>query len=61
MGRFGSILGSSIGGVLLSLGWGFGAIISLLAVPAFVAGLAVLKARMSADPPMAPTLPLAHT
>ena len=61
MGRFGSILGSSIGGVLLSLGWGFGAIISLLAVPAFVAGLAVLKARMSADPAMAPTFPLAHT
>ena len=45
MGRFGSILGSSIGGVLLSLGWGFTAIISLLAIPALVAGVVVLKAR----------------
>ena len=45
MGRFGSILGSSIGGVLLSLGWGFTAIISLLAVPAQIAGAVVQKAR----------------
>jgi AAHS family 4-hydroxybenzoate transporter-like MFS transporter len=47
MGRFGSILGSSIGGVLLSMGWGFTAIISLLALPALLAGLAVLKARLA--------------
>ena len=45
MGRFGSITGSMVGGVLLSMGWGFGAIISLLAVPAVLAGLAVLMAR----------------
>jgi AAHS family 4-hydroxybenzoate transporter-like MFS transporter len=63
MGRFGSILGSSIGGVLLSMGWGFGAIISLLAVPALLAGLAILKARASSEaPPISPEAPsLAHT
>ena len=51
MGRFGSILGSSIGGVLLSAGLGFGAIIAMLAVPALLAGLAVLKARTAQDTP----------
>jgi AAHS family 4-hydroxybenzoate transporter-like MFS transporter len=51
MGRFGSILGSSIGGVFLAAGWGFGAIIAMLAVPALLAGLAVLKARSAADQP----------
>jgi AAHS family 4-hydroxybenzoate transporter-like MFS transporter len=62
MGRFGSILGSSIGGVLLSMGWGFAAIISLLAVPAVLAGVAVLRARASTDPPpIVRTVPLAHT
>ncbi len=49
MGRFGSITGSMVGGVLLSLGWGFGAIISLLAVPAILAGLAVQKARRAEE------------
>ena len=51
MGRFGSILGSSIGGVFLSMGWGFAAIISLLAIPALLAGLSVLKARMAVERP----------
>ena len=51
MGRFGSILGSTIGGVFLAAGWGFGAIIALLAVPALLAGAAVLKARGAADHP----------
>lgn len=45
IGRFGSILGSSIGGVLLSLGWGFTAIISMLALPALIAAMVVLMAR----------------
>jgi AAHS family 4-hydroxybenzoate transporter-like MFS transporter len=49
MGRFGSILGSAIGGVLLSMGWGFTDIVSLLAVPALLAGLAVLKAGGTAS------------
>ena len=50
MGRFGSITGSMIGGVLLSLGWGFTPIISLLALPAIVAGLAVLLATRAQEP-----------
>jgi MFS transporter, AAHS family, 4-hydroxybenzoate transporter len=42
MGRFGSILGSFVGGALLGLGWGFGAILALLALPATCAALAIL-------------------
>lgn len=45
MGRFGSILGSMVGGVLLGLGWQFTAILMLLAVPALLAAFAVLSAR----------------
>jgi len=56
MGRFGSIFGSMIGGVLLTMGWGFTAIVSVLAVPAALAGAAVLKARR-ADETLADTDP----
>ena len=49
MGRFGSILGSSIGGVFLAAGWGFAPIIAVLAVPAMLAGLAVQRARAAVD------------
>jgi AAHS family 4-hydroxybenzoate transporter-like MFS transporter len=45
MGRFGSIFGSAIGGALLGLGWQFGAILAMLAVPATLAALAVLLAQ----------------
>ncbi|HJW07148.1 MAG TPA: aromatic acid/H+ symport family MFS transporter [Rhodanobacter sp.] len=48
VGRFGSILGSSIGGVLLSLGWGFQAIFLSLAVPACVAAVAILGSGLRA-------------
>jgi AAHS family 4-hydroxybenzoate transporter-like MFS transporter len=41
MGRMGSILGSSIGGVLLSSGWGFEGIFAALALPAVCAGVAI--------------------
>jgi AAHS family 4-hydroxybenzoate transporter-like MFS transporter len=34
IGRFGSITGSMAGGVLLSMGWSFSAVIAILAVPA---------------------------
>lgn len=54
MGRFGSITGSMVGGVLLSMGWGFSTIISLLAIPAVLAGLAVLTARRATDDQGAP-------
>ncbi|WP_431862643.1 MFS transporter [Azospirillum sp.] len=37
VGRMGSILGSSIGGVLLGFGWGFEGIFAALAVPAVIA------------------------
>lgn len=62
MGRFGSITGSMVGGVLLGLGWGFTTIIPLLAIPAVLAGVAVLRARRAAgDAPRADAQNLAHT
>jgi AAHS family 4-hydroxybenzoate transporter-like MFS transporter len=42
VGRLGSIFGSSIGGVLISGGWGTQGIFIALAVPACVAGIAIL-------------------
>ena len=51
IGRFGSILGPLVGGALLGLGWGFGAILGLLAIPALCAALAI-----ASIPPMAGNL-----
>ena len=45
VGRLGSIVGSSIGGVLLSQGWGFSGIFYALAVPAVLASLSILLNR----------------
>lgn len=45
IGRFGSILGSAIGGALLGLGWGFGAILAVLAVPAVCAAVAIMSTQ----------------
>jgi MFS transporter, AAHS family, 4-hydroxybenzoate transporter len=45
MGRFGSILGSAFGGALLGLGWEFGAILAMLAVPATLAAISILVAQ----------------
>lgn len=42
MGRFGSILGSAVGGILLGVGWGFGGIVAALAIPAALAAAAML-------------------
>jgi AAHS family 4-hydroxybenzoate transporter-like MFS transporter len=42
VGRFGALLGAFLGGVLLSMGWGFQLIFSVLAVPAVIAAIAVL-------------------
>lgn len=47
IGRFGSIFGSFAGGMLLSLGWSFGAVIAILAVPATVAALAIMSTRFA--------------
>jgi MFS transporter, AAHS family, 4-hydroxybenzoate transporter len=41
IGRLGSILGSSIGGLLIGLGWGFQGIFCALAVPACLAAVAI--------------------
>ncbi|WAC74471.1 aromatic acid/H+ symport family MFS transporter [Roseateles sp. SL47] len=45
MGRFGSILGSAFGGALLGMGWGFGGILSMLAVPAALAAVAIVTTQ----------------
>lgn len=42
IGRFGSILGSAFGGALLGMGLGFGTILSMLAIPAVCAAVAIL-------------------
>jgi AAHS family 4-hydroxybenzoate transporter-like MFS transporter len=47
VGRLGSIFGSSIGGVLLGLGWGFEGIFPILAVPAGIATAAILVNSLS--------------
>jgi AAHS family 4-hydroxybenzoate transporter-like MFS transporter len=48
MGRFGSIFGSAIGGALLGLGWKFDAILSMLAVPATLAAIAIVTTQRAA-------------
>ena len=45
MGRFGSIFGSFTGGLLLTMGWGFSAVIAILAIPAAIAALAIIYNR----------------
>ncbi|SAK54077.1 major facilitator transporter [Caballeronia fortuita] len=45
MGRFGSIFGSAFGGALLGIGWQFGAILAMLAVPATLAAISILVAQ----------------
>lgn len=47
VGRLGSILGSSIGGLLIGLGWGFENIFMLLAVPATIAAIAITVNRLA--------------
>jgi AAHS family 4-hydroxybenzoate transporter-like MFS transporter len=41
IGRIGSVLGSMIGGVMLSLNWGLPTVFAVVAIPAFIAGLAI--------------------
>jgi AAHS family 4-hydroxybenzoate transporter-like MFS transporter len=57
MGRFGSIVGSTIGGALLGLGWGFGAILTLLAIPALLAAAAIATAGRRPATPAAGAVP----
>lgn len=42
VGRFGSVLGSMAGGILLSFGWELGTVFTVAAIPALVAGMAML-------------------
>ncbi|WP_029003865.1 MFS transporter [Azorhizobium doebereinerae] len=56
VGRTGSVLGSMIGGVLLSFGWPLSTVFAAAAVPAFIAALAMLAkaARPVRAPASAP-------
>jgi AAHS family 4-hydroxybenzoate transporter-like MFS transporter len=60
MGRFGSIFGSAFGGALLGLGWQFGAILAMLAIPATLAAIAILVAQRSRTADAAPQTTAAH-
>jgi len=61
VGRTGSVLGSMIGGVLLSLGWELSTVFAAAALPAFVAAMAMLakawRARIAAVRPAAALTP----
>jgi AAHS family 4-hydroxybenzoate transporter-like MFS transporter len=48
VGRFGSILGSFLGGLLLTMGWSFSAVIGILAMPAIFAALSIVASRSAA-------------
>jgi AAHS family 4-hydroxybenzoate transporter-like MFS transporter len=50
MGRFGSIFGSFAGGVLLSMGWGFSAVIAILAGPATLAAIFIIINKVNQRP-----------
>ena len=50
VGRFGSILGSFAGGVLLSLGWGFASVIAILAIPATLAACIIIFIQLGRRP-----------
>ncbi|TKC81718.1 MFS transporter [Trinickia terrae] len=46
-GRFGGILGSFVGGILLSIGFSFATVFSILAVPAVIAAMAIVMNRVA--------------
>jgi AAHS family 4-hydroxybenzoate transporter-like MFS transporter len=47
IGRCGGILGSLVGGVLLSMGFQFSVVFSILAVPALLAAAAIILNRFA--------------
>lgn len=53
IGRFGSISGSFLGGMLLTMGWGFSSVISILAIPATLAAIAIISATLGRRPAVA--------
>lgn len=54
IGRFGSIFGSAFGGLLLSMGLGFGAVVAVLAIPAAIAGLTIMRGKIAIRPAAPP-------
>ena len=54
VGRTGSVLGSMVGGTLLSLGWDLGTVFSVAAIPAAVAGIAILAKSRAGGAEAAP-------
>ncbi|MFP4591793.1 aromatic acid/H+ symport family MFS transporter [uncultured Ralstonia sp.] len=45
IGRFGSITGSMAGGVLLTMGWSFSAVVAILAIPAAMAAVSIVSTK----------------
>src|SRR5829696_4388777 len=60
VGRFGSIFGSFFGGALLGSGYGFGAILGMLAAPAICAAIAILATQRGNASPAATKEAAAH-
>jgi AAHS family 4-hydroxybenzoate transporter-like MFS transporter len=63
VGRSGSVVGSMVGGYLLSLGWSLATVFAVAALPALLAGIAIFaKGRLGApaalDSPAAATRPV---
>lgn len=58
VGRTGSVLGSMVGGVLLSLGWDLAMVFTVAAIPAFLAALAMF-AKGATRRPVPVALPVA--
>lgn len=76
VGRFGSVLGSMVGGILLSFGWEIGTVFTVAAIPALLAGVAMLiksfftsttpsldpvAQSANADPLLTPLTPVVET
>ncbi|MCB4823586.1 MFS transporter [Roseicella aerolata] len=59
VGRTGSVLGSMVGGVLLSMGWDLATVFTVAALPAFLAGAAMLAKGAARKPVPAAALPVA--
>jgi AAHS family 4-hydroxybenzoate transporter-like MFS transporter len=60
MGRFGSIFGSAVGGALLGSGYGFSAILGMLAAPAVCAAIAILLTQRGSAAAATPKEASAH-
>ncbi|MCY0853509.1 MFS transporter [Cupriavidus sp. D39] len=51
VGRFGAVFGVLVGGALTGIGWKFGAVFAILAIPALIAGMGLLTlARLGRAP-----------